>query len=264
MEKNKQSRRGFLISSALGIGAISTLGWSKSKYWTGQRGGDLKRIAEYLRSKKAKVWLFTGDSITQGAKHTHGLRSYPEVFTERVRWELGRARDIIINTAISGSTTADLVNDFNWRVSGLNPNVVSIMLGTNDCADAKKLSLTDFEHNLESLIDQVRGSGAIPLLQVPTPIVLEKAQERQRIEEYVQTVRRVANSKEVIIIDHWDYWQDTMRKQGKEQVLMKWLNDPLHPNGIGHLEMAKLLFRCLDIFDAESSTCGAPYYIGEL
>ena len=46
--------------------------------------------------------MFTGDSITHGALHTMGWRSYPEHFAERVRWELGRMRDIVINTGISG------------------------------------------------------------------------------------------------------------------------------------------------------------------
>src|SRR5687767_5660953 len=54
---------------------------------------DLQKIAEFLRGKAPIKWIFSGDSITQGAKHTFGDRSYPEIFSERVRWELGRVRD---------------------------------------------------------------------------------------------------------------------------------------------------------------------------
>ena len=38
------------------------------------------------------TWVFTGDSITHGAKHTAGCRSYPEHFAERVRWSWDAAR----------------------------------------------------------------------------------------------------------------------------------------------------------------------------
>ena len=32
---------------------------------------DHERIAELLKKKDPLIWLFTGDSITHGAKHTH-------------------------------------------------------------------------------------------------------------------------------------------------------------------------------------------------
>src|SRR5690606_6142179 len=77
---------------------------------------DKELVSQLLKDKKPLNWLFTGDSITQGAKHTHGYRSYPDIFAERIRWELGRVRDIIINTGISGNTTQTIIDDFDWRV----------------------------------------------------------------------------------------------------------------------------------------------------
>jgi len=55
----------------------------------------------------------------------------------------------------------------------------------------------------------------------------------------------------VILVDHWKYWEDNREKVLDE----KWRNDPLHPNGRGHLEMARLLFKTLSIFDDSSFTC---------
>ena len=50
----------------------------------------LNKIAEHIknRGKQQWTWVFYGDSITHGAAHTHGWRSFPEIFQERVRWEL--------------------------------------------------------------------------------------------------------------------------------------------------------------------------------
>ena len=51
---------------------------------------DLRVLTTLLADKKQPItWLFTGDSITHVAKHTGGYRSYPELFSERIRWELG-------------------------------------------------------------------------------------------------------------------------------------------------------------------------------
>ena len=80
------------------------------------------------------MWVFTGDSITHGALHTKGWRSYPEHFAERVRWELKRMRDIVVNTGVSGDRAQGLLPDLDWRVLHLKPDVVSVMLGVNDSA----------------------------------------------------------------------------------------------------------------------------------
>src|SRR5262245_38050003 len=52
-------------------------------------------IKQLLARPEPVTWVFTGDSITHGALHTRGWRSYPEHFAERVRWELKRMRDIV-------------------------------------------------------------------------------------------------------------------------------------------------------------------------
>src|SRR5690606_15567526 len=83
---------------------------------------DLQILKQMLKNKEPNIWLFTGDSITHGAKHTHGHRSYPEVFQERVRWEISRVRDIVINTGISGNAAGDILSDFEWRVARFQPD----------------------------------------------------------------------------------------------------------------------------------------------
>lgn len=56
----------------------------------------MERIKKLLRSDDPLTWVFYGDSITHGLSHTFGHRDYAELFAERVRYELGRAMDIII------------------------------------------------------------------------------------------------------------------------------------------------------------------------
>lgn len=220
----------------------------------GNADNDLKKIKEWIANKEKPLkWIFTGDSITQGAKHTLGYRSYPEIFSEHIRFEMNRGRDIVINTAISGNATTDILNDFDWRIAQFNPQVISLMIGTNDAATIRNISLNSFENNLRSLIQKFRKLQAIPILHTPNIIDMSQksGKERFALPQYVDVIRNVADKCHVILVDHWKYWEDN-----RERVLdEKWRIDPLHPNGRGHLEMARLLFKLLSIFDDKSFTC---------
>ena len=111
-------------------------------------------IAKHLSSPGDKpwCWLFYGDSITHGAKHTHGWRDFTEIFAERLRWEMSLRQDVVINTGISGNSTVDLLNDYDWRVRHWQPNVVFILIGTNDIIKLDNIGL--FKSNLLRLLEQ--------------------------------------------------------------------------------------------------------------
>lgn len=219
---------------------------------------DLEKIKKILADKEPAVWLFTGDSITHGVKHTHGERSYPEIFQERVRYELGRYRDIVINTGISGHTTENLLKDFDWRIAHFKPAVVSIMIGTNDCAK-EKVSRIDYRENLKTLTRKIREAGTVPIFHTPNNIIIEKAPERETISEYVKIIHEVALEENLILVDNYKVWEES----DQNTVHKEWLNDALHPNGNGHKQIALELFKTLDIYDPKYPTCGAPYYEGE-
>lgn len=223
---------------------------------------DKQAIADLLKTKTPITWLFTGNSITQGAKHTHGYRTYSEIFFERVRYEMGRPRDIIINTAVSGNATVDILKDFDWRVSHLKPQVVFLMIGTNDAADKRNISVEQYGKNLEKFVDQIRTLGAIPVFLSPTPILEEEALERKNLKQYVVKMEEITKKRSVIFVNQWHYWNTELKAKYKDQWSKQLLNDPLHPNGLGHKEMAINLFKELGIFDPKQPSGGGPYYEG--
>ncbi|MCD2422548.1 GDSL-type esterase/lipase family protein [Niabella pedocola] len=225
-------------------------------------GHDLSRITGLLKRKEPVKWLFTGDSITQGAKHTHGMRSYPEVFSERVRWELGRPRDVIINTAISGNTSVDLCRDLDQRIFQYQPQVVLLMLGTNDAALQKKITPEHFKANMTMIIDRIRTQNGIPVLLSPNRIIATKAPERSTLKNYIAVLDELAASRSLVYINVWSEWDTGLKQKYQGQQNARLLNDPLHPNGFGHQEIAILLFKAFSIYDPAASTCGGPYYEG--
>ena len=219
-------------------------------------------IKTLLEDKESFNWVFTGNSITQGAKHTHGMRSYPEIFAERVRWEMHRSNDFIINTGISGNTTQNILNDFDKRVNQFKPKVVVLMIGTNDAAKGNNISIDQFEQNLIELVRKIREIGAIPILMSPNIIIIEKNPERSKLGEYVVKIKEVAQFKNVVYVDNWKIWSTDLQTKYKGEVYKELLNDPLHPNGFGHQEIARALFKELSIFDPLAPTCGGEYYEG--
>lgn len=263
---NKRTRRNFLTRSAMMLGPLMIPNvlskYSQEiSYQSRKSVSDLIGIRTILEDKKAHIWVLTGDSITHGAKHTHGCRSYPEIFEERLRWELARVRDFVVNSGISGSTTRNLLQDFDWRIAQFKPSVVSFMIGTNDVA--KGVSNEEYTANLVKLINKIRGLGAIPIVHTPNPIIIKLAQERSTLPALIPMIRQVVEEHKTILVDHHKHWTQTMHNTSEKEVFRKWLNDPLHPNQVGHQEIAKEMFKVLDIFDPAAPTCGAPFYEGK-
>ena len=208
-----------------------------------------------MAAKDPLAWVFTGDSITHGALHTKGFRSYPEHFAERVRWELKRMRDIVINTGISGDKADGLLADLDWRVLHLKPDVVSIMIGMNDCT-LGEVGRELFRKNLTAIVNKVKTAGAIPILNTPNTVYLKNADTRGDLAAYAQVIRDVALGTNAALVDHYAHWAEVRPDQ---ESLVKWLEDKsIHPGAFGHREFAKLIFTDLGIYDEQSPTCQLP------
>lgn len=227
--------------------------------YSNNQSDDRAKVKTILESKTSAVWVFTGNSITQGALHTYGQRAFPEIFAERVRWEMRRGMDVVINTAISGNTSQNILDDFKLRAARFHPDVIILMIGTND---AGRLSIQHFENNLIQLIKKIRTIDAIPVLLTPNPIIISRDSSRKDLEQYVIKTREISKKNQVILVDNWTIWNTELQEKYRGEVFKKLLDDPVHPNGLGHHEIAIALFKELSIFDPNAPTCGGAYYEG--
>ena len=198
-------------------------------------------------------WVFYGDSITHGVAHTHGWRSFPEIFQERVRWELKKQADIIINTAYSGQTAYNLSKNDHFKkfVACYNPNVVFLLVGINDIS-LPNASIDKYKQNLNSIVRQIRKLGAIPIIQNYPPIAKSENLDYIRIYEllpkYNEVIKDIAKDNKAIFIDHWSYWKNNCKS------LDSWLGETIHQGAQGHLAMAINIFKELGIY-SEDSQC---------
>lgn len=144
-------------------------------------------------------WVITGDSITHGALHTNGYRSWGEHIQARLV-ELGLGDDVWSNTAISGGTAGPstdpaigINNNYEERIGRFNPDVVIMMIGMNDASVVTGRSVETYKADVLSIINKVRADGGIPVLVSSQPIMNPAADpNRSNYPLYVQAMREVA------------------------------------------------------------------------
>lgn len=192
-----------------------------------------QRFKDRLKDPSPAVWLFTGDSITHGCRHTKGLRSYPEYIEWHVKNSEGRKNDVFINTAVSGSTTRHALEYNIGEIKRFKPDFVFAMYGTNDCNPKKNISLSEFSYNLEKYVQSVLTGGAQIVMQTPQPCNRDKL-----LKPYLTFIRELSAKYGVVLIDHHETWKRCGAKYG-------YMSDRIHPNACGHLLYAKTIVRKL-------------------
>jgi len=208
----------------------------------------LNQIKALLSRPDPIKWLFAGDSITHGALHTFGWRDYTELFSERIRYEMGRGKDIVLKTGISGASIIGLAENLEWLIIQFCPHVVSINMGMNDCTLGKE-GLETYRATYSKVIEDVRkANGAAIILQTPQRIQSLDEKRFASLPAYVEVVRELAKKYNTLLVDHDAEWKQI-------NAMAYLLSDPIHPNEYGHRVMANRLMRDVDVYDPESRTC---------
>ncbi|MEY9848876.1 SGNH/GDSL hydrolase family protein [Streptacidiphilus sp. MAP5-3] len=195
-------------------------------------------------SSEPMTWVMAGDSITQAVLHTHGERGWVEHLHERIRWQLDRLTDIVVNTGVSGWRAPDVLGSFEHLIGRFRPDVLSISLGTND-ARAGLAGLDEFREAMHAIIARSRNECAGVQVVVHTPVLVSLAGRGARGEQpaYCQAVREIAAETGALLVDHEAHW----RARFQDADPIPWLDNPAHPNPVGHLEMANLTLRALGL-----------------
>jgi lysophospholipase L1-like esterase len=182
------------------------------------------------------IWLFGGDSITQGARHTHGARGYVQLFEEELRYRRRRHAELVVNAAVDGSTVESGGPALGDWFERLRPARVCLMFGTNDAGVADPAA---FEHALAALVRRARVGGALVAVATPPPVRGGWTDPRRaRLPEFVSAVRSVAASGAAVLVDHSAAW--------RAADLDALLDDDIHPNARGHELLAETLLAALD------------------
>jgi lysophospholipase L1-like esterase len=163
-----------------------------------------ERMGNSLSSLHRKKAVFIGDSITSD---NLGYRE-----------TVCRAADLIgVDASISGGTSATAVQLVYTTLAQARPDIVSIMLGSNDSVSIgyenfEQVSLSEYERNLRAILSWATESGASILLLSILPIQQErfdrcftpqsKFQSNSNIARYNTILQSLADEFDIPLLRH--------------------------------------------------------------
>lgn len=212
-------------------------------------------LAERLQSPEPITWLFAGDSITHGSVHLLEFRHYVQLFEERVRTELRRHLDVVVNTGVGGWRLADILAHREHVIFRFRPTIVSLAIGMNDAAHVPEAGIGEWERELGGLLQEMRSSGCEAIILHTPPLVdtlsqRPMAQKRLNVPLFCEAIRRQAAAYGAILVDHQAFWNERM--SANERVVLFSQSDTIHPNTYGHRMMLECLCRQLGIWNPAS------------
>ena len=224
-------------------------------YGTPSTLNDAQKAVQALAADKdtPATWLFMGDSITHGSAWTGGYDSLAQLFEKFVKDDLGRAEDLVINAGSSGATTQSTISDLNRRLVKYDPDVVVLMLGTNDAGS--RVAADTYKANLRIILDKIMEKGATPVLRTPPPT----SNANYDIAAYAGYIREVVSEEryngKVILVDQYARWTS----MNWSDVFTRDTNQSVHPDEAGHLWFVHQLIRELALWENDYQICQLEY-----
>jgi len=214
--------------------------------------------------------LFIGDSITDGAwgnnskwnatseernqsdmNHIYG-HGYMSLCASYYQGLFPEENHLFWNRGISGNTLRDLHSRWDKDVIGLQPDVVSILIGTNDVDKAlredKTICINDWDKEFRHLLDSTLS--ILPNVQfvICTPFVartgkLKRTDNYQSREQQIlkldAVLRHIATDYHATLIP-FDELISSLQSSTTESNDTYWIWDGIHPTPAAHYRMAEL------------------------
>jgi len=184
---------------------------------------------------------FVGDSITFGSGTT---RSRTDAYPAQLARMLGKGY-VVSNFGISGTTLLRKGDDPYQNSNGMHdaleskPDVVVIMLGTNDTKPQNWKLKDQFVPDYKNLIGQFRDLPTHPKIFVclppPVPGDGNFGINEEGVQEQIPMIRKIAEDEHVELIDNYAALKDHPEM----------LPDRVHPNTEGAGLLAKSVYRAL-------------------
>jgi len=149
--------------------------------------------------------------------------------------------------ASGGSSTKDLLNDFDERVRRFSPVVIFLMTEIHDCRKDSQATPETFSGNLRKLTEKCSAIQALPVFQTACPVLPGSVPERESyFLNYMLAIHKIAKLQGIPLIDHTQYWLENPNKHSF------WMSNEIYPNEDGHREFAYFLLKELGQLDVNS------------
>lgn len=214
--------------------------------------------------------LFIGDSITDGAwgnskvwntpseernqkdmNHIYG-HGYMMICASHYQALYPEEQWTFWNRGISGNTLSDLTARWEKDAVALQPDVVSILVGTNDVGKALdkgyKIDTQEWEQNYRALLDAVLSQNPHAQFVLCTPFVAKAGKTGERadycdrermIDSLCSIIRTIASDYHATLVPFDHLVSETITSTPSLPVSY-WVWDGIHPTPALHYRMAQL------------------------
>ena len=217
-----------------------------------------------MMAEKHQRVLYIGDSVTDGGwgrsggsalpsekrnhkdlNHVYG-HSYMMLCAAHYQSAYPYASLEFLNRGISGNTLSDLESRWEKDVLAEKPDILSVLIGTNDVGEWLKNHKTDegFDYNIwekryHTLLQSTKAANADVKLLLCTPFVSKTTSAvRQKMTNRISSiVRQIAKDEKAIYVSFDSLFNQLQRRQPNERY---WIWDGIHPTAAGHQQMAEL------------------------
>lgn len=201
------------------------------------------------RFKKGSRLLFQGDSITdmnwgrnQSDRNHYLGHSYVYLIAARLGVDMAEAQLDFYNRGISGNTVADLRQRWQKDAIEMKPDLLSILVGTNDAGRGVKAE--PFESDYRFILDASRAANPELRLVLLDPFVLRSGNlagedawtaRRGGVDALVSVVGKLAKDYNAVHIKTQEIFDAAAKTVSPEH----WIWDGVHPLPQGHELIAR-------------------------
>jgi lysophospholipase L1-like esterase len=124
------------------------------------------------------LYLALGDSYTIGTGASHESRNFPTLLAASVREASGREVEVV-NPAVNGFTTIDLIAKELGYITDLKPDLVSVLIGVNDLVQGR--GSQQYSESLVEIYDAIAATqlpaGRVAAISIPNWSVVPAARD---------------------------------------------------------------------------------------
>jgi lysophospholipase L1-like esterase len=244
MENN--SRRNFIRGAALtGLATFCLPGTEAFAAAPGKK--------KKLKIKQGLVFLFQGDSITDGNRgrtldpnHIMG-HGYAFSIASRLGANYPKKKPVFYNRGISGNKVNDLAERWQKDTLDLKPDVLSILVGVNDASSVvfhrePVVTIEKYEEIYRSLLEQTKAQFPNIIFVLCEPFILPVGKVKDNWEAYKaditkrqEVVKKLALQYNAVFIGLQEVFDKACEKAPADY----WIWDGVHPTVAGHELIAR-------------------------
>lgn len=113
------------------------------------------------------IYVSLGDSLTAGVGVDDYKKTYPFLIAQKLA---GTSTPIVhFNFSYPGAKTENIINDFLTETVAQNPDLITILIGTNDVYG--QISKNEFRYNYETIITQLKTQTKAKINIISLPLI---------------------------------------------------------------------------------------------